>query len=81
MQKYLGKHSICQNGVQSEFPERAVQRRDHRGGLPLPDHRRLRRGQPDQGKGKGASINDVRKISGFFDPPPPLSANSRNIPY
>ena len=29
----------------------------------------------------GASINDVRKNVGFFDPLPPLSANSRNLPY
>ena len=29
----------------------------------------------------GASINDVRKMFGFFDPLPPLSANSRNLPY
>ena len=28
---------------------------------------------------KGASINDVRKIFGFFYPPS-LSANSRNLP-
>ena len=30
---------------------------------------------------KGASIYDVRKIFGFFDPLSPLSANSRNLPY
>ena len=30
---------------------------------------------------EGASINDVRKNFGFFYPLPPLSANSRNLPY
>ena len=29
---------------------------------------------------EGASINDVRKNFGFFDPLPPLSANSHNLP-
>ena len=29
----------------------------------------------------GASIYDVSKIFGLFDPPAPLSANSRSLPY
>ena len=41
-----------------------------------------RRGEDSaQKRGNGASINDVRKIFGFFDPLPPLSANLCNLPY
>ena len=29
----------------------------------------------------GASVYDDGKIFGFFDPLPPLSANSHNLPY
>ena len=36
---------------------------------------------PERGDIRGASIKYVRRDLGFSDPLPPLSANSRNLPY
>ena len=34
-----------------------------------------------RGKAEGPSTYDVRKILGFFDPPPPLSAFGTDLQY